>query len=236
MYHYHNKQKVPLVFLILFLYEKAKSFIKKAGSIIFVACVVLWILQSFSFSLQYLEGEMIEQSMLAKIGESIKWIFIPLGFGDSWAPAVATFTGLIAKEVVVATFASVGSVIDITFTQVTAFAFMVFTIFAAPCFAAIGAMRREFGNWKWTLFAIGYQTGLAYILALIVNVVGGIIFKGTEATVPKVLDIGAMEAASEGVVINGDIVLIVFGVILAIALAIGIISHLNSKKHVVASE
>lgn len=218
------------------MWEKAKSFIKKAGTVIFVACIALWILQSFSFSFEYLEGEMIEQSMLAKIGESIRWIFVPLGFGDSWAPAVATFTGLIAKEVVVATFASVGSVIPIEFTQVTAFAFIVFTMFAAPCFAAIGAMKREFGNWKMTLLAVGYQTGLAYISALVVNIVGGIIFKGTPATEPMVLDISAMEQASEGTVIGGDIVLIAFGALLAIALIVGIVNHFSSKKYAVESK
>lgn len=218
------------------MWEKAKSFIKKAGTVIFVACIALWILQSFSFSFEYLEGEMIEQSMLAKIGESIRWIFVPLGFGDSWAPAVATFTGLIAKEVVVATFASVGSVISIEFTQVTAFAFIVFTMFAAPCFAAIGAMKREFGNWKMTLLAVGYQTGLAYISALVVNIVGGIIFKGTPATEPMVLDISAMEQASEGAVIGGDIVLIAFGALLAIALIVGIVNHFSSKKYAVESK
>lgn len=212
------------------MWEKAKSFIKKAGSIIFVACVVIWVLQSFSFSFEYLEGEMIEKSMLAKIGEGIRWIFVPLGFGDSWAPAVATFTGLVAKEVVVATFASVGSVVPIEFTQVTAFAFIVFTIFAAPCFAAIGAMKREFGSWKLTLLAIGYQTGLAYISALIVNVLGGIIFKGTAATTPIVLDIGAMEEASEGAVVNGDIVLMVFGALLVIAIVIGIVNQFSNSR------
>ncbi|WP_353095798.1 ferrous iron transport protein B [Tissierella praeacuta] len=212
------------------MWEKAKSFIKKAGSIIFVACVAIWVLQSFSFSFEYLEGEMIERSMLAKIGEGIRWIFVPLGFGDSWAPAVATFTGLVAKEVVVATFASVGSVVPIEFTQVTAFAFIVFTIFAAPCFAAIGAMKREFGSWKLTLLAIGYQTGLAYISALIVNVVGGIIFKGTAATTPVVLDIGAMEEASEGAIVNGDIVLMVFGALLVIAIIIGIVNQFSSSR------
>ena len=219
------------------MWEKAKSFIKKAGSIIFVACVTLWFFQSFSFSFKYLEGGMIEQSMLAKIGESIRWIFVPLGFGDSWAPAVASLTGLIAKEVVVSTFASVGSVIPITFTQVTAFAFIVFTMFAAPCFAAIGAMKREFGNWKMTLLAVGYQTGLAYISAFLVNLIGGIIFKGTEATAPKVLDISMMESAAEESVIGGDIVLFIFGIILIIVLAIGVVNYFkNSNKKAYASK
>lgn len=227
--------KIPrLKGVTLHMWEKGKSFIKKAGSIIFVAVLLLWFLQSFSFSFEYLGAERIQDSMLASIGNGIKWIFLPLGFGDSWAPAVATFTGLIAKEVVVATFASVGTAVPILFTQVTAFAFMVFTIFAAPCFAAIGAMKREFGSWKWTLIAVGYQTGLAYVSALLVNLVGGFIFKNTEATTPKVLDIGSMEQASESAVVNGDIVLMIFGGLLLISLGIGISNHIKKPKKRVA--
>lgn len=218
------------------MWEKGKSFIIKAGTIIFLACSILWVLQSFNFSFEYLEGTRIEESILARIGDSIKWIFAPLGFGDSWAPAVASVTGLIAKEVVVATFASVGTAVDITFTQVTAFSFMVFTIFAAPCFAAIGAMRREFGNWKWTMFAVGYQTGLAYIASLLVNTIGGFIFKGKPATQAKVLDISVMEEASETAVVNGDIVLILFGFILLVGIGIVIYSKIKNKKKLALSK
>nr|WP_122012231.1 ferrous iron transport protein B [Maliibacterium massiliense] len=212
------------------MWERARSFIKKAGSIIFIACALLWVLQNFNFAFQYIGAERIDESILAGIGNAIRWIFIPLGFGDTWAAPVATVTGLIAKEVVVATFASVGSVTPIVFTQVTAFAFMIFTIFAAPCFAAIGAMHREFGNWKDTLFAICYQTGTAYVLAMLVNLVGGWIFSGTPATAPQALDIGAMEEAAEGAIINGDIVLYVFGAVLLIALAIIFINKVRGGR------
>ncbi|HEY5584112.1 MAG TPA: ferrous iron transport protein B [Ruminiclostridium sp.] len=212
------------------MWEKAKSFVKKAGTIIFVACATLWFLQSFSFSFEYLGAGRIGESMIANIGEVIRYIFIPLGFGDSWTPAVATITGLIAKEVVVATFASLGAEMPIMFTQVTAFAFIIFTMFAAPCFAAIGSMRKEFGNWKTTFFAVGYQTGVAYIGAFLVNVFGNLIFKGTAAVEPKVLDISLMKAASENAVVNGDIVLYVFGALLVLALAIGVSGKVRSFK------
>lgn len=216
--------------VLLIVWERAKSFIKKAGTIIFIACTVIWVLQNFSLSFEYLGGERVDESILAAIGGVVRYIFIPLGFGDSWAPAAAAFTGMVAKEVVVATFTSVGSVIPIAFTQVTAFAFMVFTLLAAPCFAAIGAIHREMGSWKWTLKAILYQTGVAYVLAMLINLVGGLIFSGTPAVTPQVLDTAVLEEASEGAVINGDIVLIVFGAILVLALIIGIASRVRSSK------
>jgi ferrous iron transport protein B len=211
------------------MWEKAKSFVKKAGTIIFAACAVIWFLQNFSFS-GYVGPEAIDDSILAQFGNTIKWIFVPLGFGDTWAAPVAAVTGLVAKEVVVATFASVGTVVPIMFSQVTAFGFMMFTLFAAPCFAAIGSMKREFGSWKWTLFAIGYQTGLAYVVALLVNVIGGFIFKGTSAVTRVALDIGLMEKAAEGAVVEGDITLYVFGVILTAGLLIGLAGKIRSFR------
>ncbi len=214
------------------MWEKAKSFVKKAGTVIFVACTALWIMQNFSFTLSYVGTDRIDESMLATIGHAVRWVFIPLGFGDSWAPVVASLTGLVAKEVVVATFASVGSVVPIAFTQVSAFAFMMFTLFAAPCFAAIGSMKKEFGSWRSTMFAVAYQTGFAYICAFLVNTVGSFIFRGTSAVEPKVLDISLMESSSENAVINGDIVLIVFGALIAVALVIGIAGKFrNNKKY-----
>lgn len=93
--------------VIIHMWEKGKSFIIKAGTVIFIACLTLWVLQSFNFKFEYL-GEDIESSMLAQIDGALRYIFVPLGFGDSWAPAVASITELVAKEVVVATFASVG--------------------------------------------------------------------------------------------------------------------------------
>ncbi len=212
------------------MWEKAKSFVKKAGTVIFVACTVLWVMQNFSFGFEYVGADKIDESMLASIGHAIRWIFIPLGFGDSWAPVVASLTGLVAKEVVVATFASVGSVVPISFTQVSAFAFMMFTLFAAPCFAAIGSMKKEFGSWKSTIFAVGYQTGTAYVVAFLVNTIGNLILKGTNAVQPKALDISLMETSAENAVINVDIVLIVFGVLLAAAIVVGIVGKVKGMK------
>ncbi|HYE68271.1 MAG TPA: ferrous iron transporter B [Anaerovoracaceae bacterium] len=226
--------KIPkLKGVTIHMWEKAKSFIKKAGTILFAACAIIWFLQNFSFS-GYVGPEAIEQSILAQLGNGIRWIFIPLGFGDSWAAPVAAITGLIAKEVVVATFASVGSVVPVMFSQVTAFAFMMFILFSAPCAAAIGAMKAEYGSWKWTLFAVGYQTGVAYIVALLINVIGNIIFKGTSYVTKTALDIGVMEEASGGSVVNGNIVFIVFGVILAIGLITGIASKIRSYRDIVS--
>jgi len=216
--------------VLIHMWEKGKSFIIKAGTVIFIACAALWVLQNFNFTEGYIGAERINESILADIGNAVKVIFVPLGFGDTWAAPVASITGLVAKEVVVATFASIGSVVPIMFTQVTAFAFMIFTLFAAPCFAAIGAMKREFGNWKWTLGTICFQTGLAYVLAMLVNLIGSAIFAGTPATVPTALDIGMMEEAAEGEVVHGDIVLIIFGILLAIALIVGIVSYAKRKK------
>lgn len=223
--------KLPKVKSVtIHMWEKGKSFIKKAGSIIFAACAIIWFLQNFSFS-GYVGPEAIDDSILAQFGNAIKWIFVPLGFGDTWAAPVAAVTGLIAKEVVVATFASVGSVVPIMFSQVTAFGFMMFTLFAAPCFAAIGSMKREFGSWKWTLFAIGYQTGLAYVVALLVNLIGGLIFKGTSVATKVALDIGIMEEAAESAVVEGDITLYLFGALLIIGLLIGLASKITSTRN-----
>lgn len=212
------------------MWEKGKSFIVKAGTIIFVACAALWFLQSFNFSFTYLGPEGIESSMLAAIGRVLRPIFVPLGFGDSWAPAMASITGLIAKEVVVATFASVGAAVPILFSQVSAFSFIIFTIFAAPCFAAIGAMKRELGSAKWTLGAVAFQTGTAYVLAMLTNFFGNLIFKNTDAVVKKPLDFTLMEAASEGDVVGGSIILYFFAALLLIALATMIINKIKSGK------
>ncbi len=177
------------------MWEKGKAFIIKAGTIIFVACAAIWFLQSFSFSFQYLDPEQINESMLAGIGEFLSPIFAPLGFGN-WAASVAAVTGLVAKEVVVSTFALISTNSVITFTAVTAYAFMIFTLLAAPCFAAIGAIKREMGGWKWTWIAILYQTGLAYVLAMLVNLFGRVIFPNSEAIQLG----GEIEAAGEGAI------------------------------------
>ncbi|NLY09477.1 MAG: ferrous iron transport protein B [Tissierellia bacterium] len=216
--------------VVIHMWEKAKSFIKKAGTVIFLACAAIWFLQSFSWNFQYL-GDDIQNSMLASIGNVVRYLFIPLGFGDSWAAGVASFTGLIAKEVVVSTFATVGNIIPIEFSQVTAMSFMIFTLFAAPCFAAIGAMRRELGSRKWLGFALAFQTGVAYVLALIVNVVGNLIFKGTSVAQKVALDYNAMSAFEESdAIVEGDVVLYAFGAILIIGLALIIYNSIKKGQ------
>ena len=171
--------------VFIHMWDRGKAFIIKAGTIIFVACGLIWFLQSFNWSFQMVEAN---DSILASIGTVIAPIFAPLGFG-TWQAAVATLTGFIAKENVVATFGVLFGIASATetdpglltsisqmFTPVSAYAFMAFTLLAAPCFAAIGAIKREMGSWQWTFIAIGYQTGLAYVVALLIYQVGRLIF------------------------------------------------------------
>lgn len=171
--------------LLIHMWDRGKAFLKKAGTIIFAASVIIWFLQSFSPSLSLIED--ISNSILASIGRIISPIFKPLGFGD-WISSVAIFTGLVAKEVVVATFgilSGVGEVaedsaelisnIQVMFTPLKAWSFMAFNLLAAPCIAAIGAMKREFNSWKWTLFALGYQTSVAYLVALLIYQIGKLV-------------------------------------------------------------
>jgi len=215
--------------VVIHMWEKGKSFIIKAGTVILLACLTLWFLQSFNFRLEFL-GDAIEESMLAKIGGVLRYIFVPLGFGDSWAPAVASITGLVAKEVVVATFATVGSKVPIYFSYVSAFAFIIFTMFAAPCFAAIGAMKRELGNAKDTLFTVGFQTGLAYVLALIVNQVGNLIFKGTKFTEKILLDYASAEEASEAVDVQGNLILYVLAGLVVVAVVGALYARIKQRQ------
>lgn len=215
--------------VIIHMWEKGKSFIIKAGTVIFIACLTLWVLQSFNFKFEYL-GEDIESSMLVQIGGALRYIFVPLGFGDSWAPAVASITGLVAKEVVVATFASVGSKVPIYFSYVTAFSYIIFTMFAAPCFGAIGAMKRELGNTKDTLFTVGFQTTLAYVLSFIVNQVGSLIFAGTKYTEKIHLDHSILEEASESVDVKGNLILYVIAGLIVVAVIGALITRLRQKS------
>ncbi|MDO5726190.1 MAG: ferrous iron transport protein B [Tissierellia bacterium] len=216
--------------VIIHMWDKAKAFIIRAGTVIFISVIVIWFLQSFSPSLKYIGVENMDDSILAAFGNAVKFIFKPLGFGNSWATPAAAVTGMIAKEVVVATFASIGSVVPIEFSQVSAFSFMMFTVFAAPCIAAIGAMRAEFGNTKDTVFALVFQTGVAYIMAFLANTIGNLVFAGTDATKLQPLDYTIMEDASEAVDISGggQIVLVIFGLIIA-AVIINII--IDKVKH-----
>ncbi|WIV12065.1 ferrous iron transport protein B [Proteiniborus sp. MB09-C3] len=167
--------------VLIHMWDRGKSFIKKAGTIIFLSSVVIWFLSSFSWSIEMVDTS---ESILASIGRVIAPIFAPLGFGD-WRSTVATFTGLVAKENVVGTFGilfgfaevaedgvEIWPLLQQAFTQLSAFSFLIFNLLCAPCFAAIGAIRREMGNAKWTLIAVGYQTGFAYAVSLMVYQLG----------------------------------------------------------------
>ena len=166
-------------------WERGWSFIKKAGTIILLSTIFIWFAQSFGF-----EGgtfkmvENMENSILAAIGSRIAWIFTPLGWGN-WKPAVAAITGLVAKENVVGTFgilygfgevaedgAEIWGTLSGAMTQAAAYSFLVFNLLCAPCFAAMGAIKREMNNVKWFWFAIGYQTLLAYTVSLCVYQIG----------------------------------------------------------------
>ena len=202
-------------------WERGWSFIKRAGSVIVVASVIIWFLSAFGIvngkfglvdnlfedetlitdeyvteladkmNIEEDEVNPMDASLLAGIGNTFSFVFRPLGFGN-WKPAVATVTGLVAKENVVGTFGVLYNYDDeaeeleengdqiwdrvaADYTPIAAFAFMIFNLLCAPCFAAIGAIKREMNNAKWTWAAIGYMTGWAYVLALIVYNVGGLI-------------------------------------------------------------
>jgi len=173
------------------MWERGWSFIKKAGTIILVSTIVLWFLQTYGFENGGLTAvEDIENCFLSDIGRTFAWIFSPLGWGN-WKSAVASVTGLIAKENVVATFgqlygfAEIGedgseiwTLLAADFTMISAYSFLVFNLLCAPCFAAMGAIKREMNNTKWTIFAIGYQCIFAYIIALIIYQIGNLILNG----------------------------------------------------------
>ena len=211
--------------------EKAMSFIRKAGSIILICNVILWVLQNFNLSFQYIPDD-IDSSMLANLGNLIRPLFIPLGFGDSWASSVASLTGFAAKEVVVSTFATIGDKITISFTQVTAMSFIIMTMFAPPCFAAIGAMRRELGSFKKLGFMLAFQLGVAYVVAALVNLIGSTVFKGTSLTEPMPISVEAIEEAEEFgeyEILPGDIVAYIFLGIIIVFLILGIFNAVRSR-------
>ena len=179
------------------MWERGWSFIKKAGTIILLSTIVLWFLMSFGWvdgSFGMLEAEQLNASILAKIGSAIGWIFAPLGWtqaGEGWKMAVAAVTGLIAKENVVATFGMLYGFAEVAedgseiwgnlaqaMTPIAAFGFMVFNLLCAPCFAAMGAIKREMNNTKWFWTAIGYQCILAYIVAMCIYQIGSVFTTG----------------------------------------------------------
>ena len=171
------------------MWERGWSFIKKAGTIILLSTIVVWFTTYFGVvdgSFRMLSDEEIDYSILAAIGKGISWIFIPLGWGD-WKSAVAAVTGLVAKENVVGTFGilfhygEVGETgeeiwanLSANMTAIAAYSYLVFNLLCAPCFAAMGAIKREMNNAKWFWFAIGYQCGLAYLVSLCIFQIGGL--------------------------------------------------------------
>ena len=175
------------------MWERGWSFIKKAGTIILLSTIILWFLMSFGWvdgSFTMLEAEQLDASILSKIGNAIAWIFAPLGWGD-WKMAVAAVTGLIAKENVVGTFGMLFGFAEVaedgteiwgqlasSMTQLAAYSYLVFNLLCAPCFAAMGAIKREMNNTKWFWFAIGYQCLFAYVVSLCVYQIGMLVTGG----------------------------------------------------------
>ena len=165
------------------MWERGWSFIKKAGTIILLSTIVVWFTTYFGFTadgFRMLGEDELDSSILAAIGGAIAWIFAPLGFG-TWQATVASITGLVAKENIVGTmgilYGASGNVYETlasVFTPITGYSFLVFNLLCAPCFAAIGAIKREMNNAKWTWFAIGYQCGFAYLIALMINQFGNL--------------------------------------------------------------
>ena len=177
------------------MWERGWSFIKKAGTIILLSTIILWFLMSFGWeSGSFGMVEELNNSILASIGSAIAWIFAPLGWtqaGEGWKMAVAAVTGLIAKENVVATFgmlygfaevaedgAEIWGNLATAMTPIAAYGFLVFNLLCAPCFAAMGAIKREMNNAKWFWFAIGYQCGLAYVVSLCIYQIGTLFTAG----------------------------------------------------------
>ncbi len=166
------------------MWERGWSFIKKAGTIILLSTIFVWFTTYFGWvdgTFRMLDESEIDSSILAAIGGAIAWIFAPLGWGN-WEATVASITGLVAKENIVGTLGILygggdGSVYDAmasAFTGITGYSFLVFNLLCAPCFAAIGAIKREMNNAKWTWFAIGYQCGFAYVIGLMINQFGNL--------------------------------------------------------------
>ena len=175
------------------MWERGWSFIKKAGTIILLSTILVWFTSYFGFiegQFTMLEDTQLDHSILASIGNAISWLFTPLGWGD-WKAAVAAITGLVAKENVVGTFGILYGFAEVaedgveiwgslasSYTQIAAFSFLIFNLLCAPCFAAMGAIKREMNNGKWTAFAIIYQTVFAYLVAFCVYQIGNAVITG----------------------------------------------------------
>ena len=196
------------------VWDKITAFIKRAGSVILICSIIIWTLSSFSFKFEY--GVDIEESMLAQIGNTISWIFEPILGTRSWGATVSAIQGLVAKEQVVSSMAVINGLADDVdtgkeifsesgvfgfFTAASAYSFMVFNLFSAPCFGAIGAMKRELGGTKKMLKAVGFQTIFAWILATIVYQVGSRIESGV-INISNVIVIGIIVILVIAIVIN----------------------------------
>lgn len=175
------------VSVLRYAFGKAMSFVKRAGTIIFSLTVLIWFMSNYNFMLQTVDTEV---SILATLGKGFSWIFAPLGFGN-WKATVAALTGLAAKETVVATFgilyhnsseAGLATALQADYSALAAYSFLIFNLLCAPCFAAIGAIKREMANLRWTVGAIGFQTGLAYCVSLILYQFGQVLLYGKPIT------------------------------------------------------
>lgn len=181
-YHWPKAMSV-----LRYAFGKAMSFVKRAGTIIFSLTVLIWFMSNYNFMLQTVDTEV---SILATLGKGLSWIFTPLGFGN-WKATVAALTGLAAKETVVATFgilyhnsseAGLATALQSDYSALAAYSFLIFNLLCAPCFAAIGAIKREMANLRWTVGAIGFQTGLAYCVSLILYQFGQVLIYGKPIT------------------------------------------------------
>ena len=185
------------------MWERGWSFIKKAGTIILVSTIAVWFTTYFGVmdgKFQMLSEDQIDYSILATIGKAICWIFIPQGWGN-WQATVASVTGLVAKENIVGTLgilygggdASVYATMGAAFTAVSGYSFLAFNLLCAPCFAAMGAIKREMNNTKWFWTAVGYQCGFAYLVSLVVNQIGGL-FTGAGFSIWTIVAIAVIVA------------------------------------------
>ena len=181
-YHWPKAMSV-----LRYAFGKAMSFVKRAGTIIFSLTVLIWFMSNYNFMLQTVDTEV---SILATLGKGLSWIFTPLGFGN-WKATVAALTGLAAKETVVATFgilyhnsseAGLATALQADYSALAAYSFLIFNLLCAPCFAAIGAIKREMANLRRTVGAIGFQTGLAYCVSLILYQFGQVLLYGKPIT------------------------------------------------------
>lgn len=181
-YHWPKAMSV-----LRYAFGKAMSFVKRAGTIIFSLTVLIWFMSNYNFMLQTVDTEV---SILATLGKGLSWIFTPLGFGN-WKATVAALTGLAAKETVVATFgilyhnsseAGLATALQADYSALAAYSFLIFNLLCAPCFAAIGAIKREMANLRWTVGAISFQTGLAYCVSLILYQFGQVLLYGKPIT------------------------------------------------------